>query len=217
MENNPSLNLSSILFMFALSLGDSLTSNRYGPPRWYVLVVYVIILPVINALGYYLWDIVKSAYKQIKEENENVQPAGNYMMNTYGKSPPAQDNQVSSQPSTTETPTAPTSTAPNPYAGAPNPYAGAPPAGVNPYAGAPPSAPPAVGYPPYGGAPPGAPPGQAPLPYPTQQQQQPPAYYPQGQQPPAYGGYGQQPYYPDLTDLTETEMTLPTEKPSLTT
>ena len=133
-----------------MSLGDSLTSNRYGPPRWYVLVVYVIILPVINALGYYLWDIVKSAYKQIKEENENVQPAGNYMMNTYGKSPPAQDNQVSSQPSTTETPTAP----------------------------------------------PGAPPDQAPLPYPTQQQQQPPAYYPQGQQPPAYGGYGQQPYYP---------------------
>ena len=37
---------------------------------------------MLNALGYYLWDIVKSAYKQIKEENENVQPAGNYMMNT---------------------------------------------------------------------------------------------------------------------------------------
>merc|ERR1719362_2339992 len=195
----------SILFIFGLSLGDRLISNRYGgyhgSSTWFaiVFVVYVIILAVINALGYYLWDIVKSAYKQIKEENENVQPAGNYMMNTYGKSPPAQDNQVSSQPSTTETPTAPTSTAPNPYAGAP------------------PSAPPAVGYPPYGGAPPGAPPDQAPLPYPTQQQQQPPAYYPQGQQPPAYGEYGQQPYYPDLTDLTETEMTLPTEKPSLTT
>ena len=57
-----------------------------------LIVIYAIILAVLNALGYYLWDIVKSAYKQIKEENENVQPAGNYMMNTYEKSAPAQYN-----------------------------------------------------------------------------------------------------------------------------
>ena len=57
-----------------------------------LIVIYAIILAVLNALGYYLWDIVKSAYKQIKEENENVQPAGNYMMNTYEKSSPAQYN-----------------------------------------------------------------------------------------------------------------------------
>ena len=55
-------------------------------------VSLIIILALVNTLGYYLWDIVKSAYKQIKEENENVQPAGNYMMNTYEKSPPAQYN-----------------------------------------------------------------------------------------------------------------------------
>ena len=55
-------------------------------------VIYVIILAVLNALGYYLWDIVKSAYKQIKQENDNVQPAGSYKMNTYEKSPPAQYN-----------------------------------------------------------------------------------------------------------------------------
>ena len=59
-----------------------------------LIVIYAIILAVLNALGYYLWDIVKSAYKQIKEENENVQPAGNYRMNTYEKSktPSAQYN-----------------------------------------------------------------------------------------------------------------------------
>jgi len=56
------------------------------------LLLFAAILAPPNALGYYLWDIVKSAYKQIKEENENVQPAGNYMMNTYEKSPPAQYN-----------------------------------------------------------------------------------------------------------------------------
>ena len=57
-----------------------------------VLIYTITIFALANALGYYLWDIVKSAYKQIKEENENVQPAGNYMMNTYEKSPPAQYN-----------------------------------------------------------------------------------------------------------------------------
>ena len=69
-----------------MSLGDELLGpqNR-GQGGYFFMVIYVIILAVLNALGYYLWDIVKSAYKQIKEENENVQPAGNYMMNTYGK------------------------------------------------------------------------------------------------------------------------------------
>ena len=57
-----------------------------------IMVFYMFILALFNALLYYLWDIVKSAYKQIKEENENVQPAGNYMMNTYGKSEPPQYN-----------------------------------------------------------------------------------------------------------------------------
>ena len=49
-------------------------------PSTYVSLI--IILALVNTLRYYLWDIVKSAYKQIKGENENVQPAGNYMMNT---------------------------------------------------------------------------------------------------------------------------------------
>ena len=53
-------------------------------------VITVIILPLVNALGYYLWDIAKSAYKQIKEED--VGNAGNYMMNTYKKPPPAEYN-----------------------------------------------------------------------------------------------------------------------------
>ena len=78
-----------------MSLGDELLGpqNR-GQGGYFFMVIYVIILAVLNALGYYLWDIVKSAYKQIKEENENVQPAGNYMMNTYEKSPPRQYNQA---------------------------------------------------------------------------------------------------------------------------
>merc|ERR1719340_449194 len=32
-----------------------------------VLVIYAISLSIANALGYYIWDIVKSAYKHIKE------------------------------------------------------------------------------------------------------------------------------------------------------
>ena len=36
-----------------------------------VIVIYALLLALANALGYYFWDIVKSAYKQIKEENEN--------------------------------------------------------------------------------------------------------------------------------------------------
>ena len=56
------------------------------------LVIYTAAILALLYIGYYLWDIVKSAYKQIKEENENVHPAGNYMMNTYGKSPPPQYN-----------------------------------------------------------------------------------------------------------------------------
>merc|ERR1711971_1109713 len=81
--------------LILMSLGDELLGpqNR-GQGGAFFLLIYVIILAVLNALGYYLWDIVKSAYKQIKEENENVQPAGIYMMNTYEKqkSPSAQYN-----------------------------------------------------------------------------------------------------------------------------
>ena len=66
--------------------------GRIGPVAISAIFLYVAILALANALGYYLWDIVKSAYKQIKEENENVQPPGNYKMNTYEKSPPAQYN-----------------------------------------------------------------------------------------------------------------------------
>ena len=77
-------------------MGSELASNHFGSGHRQgfaiLIVIYAIILAVLNALGYYLWDIVKSAYKQIKEENENVQPAGNYLMNTYEKSPPAQYN-----------------------------------------------------------------------------------------------------------------------------
>lgn len=54
------------------------------------LVVMVVILAIFNALGYYIWDIVKSAYKQIKEENRSNQHA--YEMsarNTYEQKPPA--------------------------------------------------------------------------------------------------------------------------------
>ena len=38
-----------------------------------VIVIYALILALLNALGYYFWDIVKSAYMQIEEENENIQ------------------------------------------------------------------------------------------------------------------------------------------------
>ena len=73
-------------------MGSELASNHFRQGFAILIVIYAIILAVLNALGYYLWDIVKSAYKQIKEENENIQPAGNYMMNTYGKSEPPQYN-----------------------------------------------------------------------------------------------------------------------------
>merc|ERR1711971_1214632 len=87
----------SVLIIIFLSVADELIfgSGRYqnlSQVDVILIVIYAIILAVLNALGYYLWDIVKSAYKQIKEENENVQPAGNYRMNTYEKSPPAQYN-----------------------------------------------------------------------------------------------------------------------------
>merc|ERR1712156_906115 len=45
-----------------------------------VLVIYAISLSIANALGYYIWDIVKSAYKQIKEENRTNQHAIPYEM-----------------------------------------------------------------------------------------------------------------------------------------
>jgi len=53
-----------------------------------MIVIYAIILALFNALGYYVWDIVKSAYKQIKNENENNQSHGNYAMQSYEKPPP---------------------------------------------------------------------------------------------------------------------------------
>ena len=67
--------------------GGSITGQATG-----VVISTIAIFALANALGYYIWDIVKSAYKQIKEENENAQPAGNYTMNTYEKSEPAQYN-----------------------------------------------------------------------------------------------------------------------------
>ena len=53
-----------------------------------ILIIYVVALALFNALGYYVWDIVKSAYKQIKNENENNQSHGNYAMQSYEKPPP---------------------------------------------------------------------------------------------------------------------------------
>jgi len=57
-----------------------------------VIVVYAIGLAIANALAYYIWDIVKSAYKQIKEENQMNQHAIPYEMtsrNTYEQKPQA--------------------------------------------------------------------------------------------------------------------------------
>jgi len=54
------------------------------------LIILAVVLAISNALGYYIWDIVKSAYKQIKEENRTNQHA--YEMtarNTYEQKPPA--------------------------------------------------------------------------------------------------------------------------------
>lgn len=54
------------------------------------MLILVVVLAISNALGYYIWDIVKSAYKQIKEENRTNQHA--YEMtarNTYEQKPPA--------------------------------------------------------------------------------------------------------------------------------
>jgi len=54
------------------------------------LIILAVILAISNALGYYIWDIVKSAYKQIKVENRTNQHA--YEMtarNTYEQKPPA--------------------------------------------------------------------------------------------------------------------------------
>ena len=54
--------------------------------------VWIIGLSIANAIGYYIWDIVKSAYKQIKEENRTNQHAIPYAMttmNTYEQKPPA--------------------------------------------------------------------------------------------------------------------------------
>merc|ERR1712156_1418683 len=57
-----------------------------------VIIVYATGLAIANALAYYIWDIVKSAYKQIKEENHMNQHAIPYEMtsrNTYEQKPQA--------------------------------------------------------------------------------------------------------------------------------
>ena len=38
---------------------------------WPGIVVMFVIFVALNAFGYYLWDIVRSAYKKVKEEDKN--------------------------------------------------------------------------------------------------------------------------------------------------
>ena len=41
-------------------------------------IIITLMLAVPNALGYYLWDVVNSAYKKIKEENSNINKVPKY-------------------------------------------------------------------------------------------------------------------------------------------
>jgi len=60
-----------------------LSATLYGHPQnmltrkqsQTVMAVSTVIIGLANALGYYIWDIVRSAYKQIKEENQTNQHA----------------------------------------------------------------------------------------------------------------------------------------------
>ena len=74
----------SVVIIIGLSAGSAWISNKnswehkdiqqaFSQMATVVIVIYALILALVNALGYYFWDIVKSAYKQIKEENENIQ------------------------------------------------------------------------------------------------------------------------------------------------
>ena len=50
-------------------------------------IILLIIYSVINAINYWIWDVVKSAYKQIKDENTANSYPDAYPMNvvTYQK------------------------------------------------------------------------------------------------------------------------------------
>ena len=37
------------------------------------ILIEIVMRAMVNAIGYYIWDIVKSAYREIKEANENIQ------------------------------------------------------------------------------------------------------------------------------------------------
>ena len=62
-----------------------------------MIVVTSIGLALANALGYYVWDIVKSAYKEVQEENHQVFQSAPYEMTsrtTYEQKPPAYQDPV---------------------------------------------------------------------------------------------------------------------------
>ena len=53
----------------------------------YSMIIFFIIYSVINGINYWIWDVVKSAYKQIKDENTANSYPDAYPMNvvTYQK------------------------------------------------------------------------------------------------------------------------------------
>ena len=62
-----------------------------------MFIVTSIGLGLVNALAYYVWDIFKSAYKEIKEENLQVFQSAPYEMTsrtTYEHKPPAYQEPV---------------------------------------------------------------------------------------------------------------------------
>ena len=52
-----------------------------------ITIIFFIIYSVINGINYWIWDVVKSAYKQIKDENTANSYPDAYPMNvvTYQK------------------------------------------------------------------------------------------------------------------------------------
>ena len=62
-----------------------------------VVIISAIIYGLVSAFSFYIWDVVKSAYKQIKEENESNQlayPNQMPMKTTLEQTPPKYNNQV---------------------------------------------------------------------------------------------------------------------------
>jgi len=79
--------ISVLVICYAILMESTYDSQEAFIP---MIIFWTVGLAVWNGLGYYIWDIVKSAYKQIKEENQANQHAiPCWMMNNHDQKPPS--------------------------------------------------------------------------------------------------------------------------------